>query len=122
MSTPVLFNRKLTQRSAVYRYRSLLVLFCLWRKVVHLLALVVYLVVKRSWIKGDYSCLFDCKEDMSVQLSNFHLSKSNLRDNELIAIRAEMFNLIEEQFKMMFICPSHRHNLGRFWRPLRDWS
>ena len=70
----------------------------------------------------EISCLFDCKEDMSVQLSNCHLSKSNLRENELIAIRAEMFNLTEEQFKMMFICPSHRHNLGRFWRPLRDWS
>ena len=23
-----------------------------------------------------------------------------------------MFNLTEDQFKMMFICPSHRHNLG----------
>jgi hypothetical protein len=21
--------------------------------------------------------------------------------------------------RLMFICPSHRHNLGRFWRPLR---
>ena len=63
--------------------------------------------------------IHDCKEDMSGQLSNFHLSKSNLRENELIAIRAGMFNLTEDQFKMMFICPSHRHNLGRFWRPLR---
>jgi hypothetical protein len=51
------------------------------------------------------SCLFDCKEDMSVQLSKCHLSKSNLRENELIAIRAGMFNLTEDQFKMMFICP-----------------
>ena len=67
----------------------------------------------------EISCLFDCKEDMSVQLSNCHLSKSNLRENELIANRAGMFNLTEYQFKMMFIFPSHRHNLGRFWRPLR---
>jgi hypothetical protein len=54
----------------------------------------------------EISCLFDCKEDMNVQLSNCHLSKSNLRENELIAIRAGMFNLTEDQFKMMFICPS----------------
>jgi hypothetical protein len=67
----------------------------------------------------EISCLFDCKEDMSGQLSNCHLSKSNLRESELIAIRAGMFNRTEDQFKMMSICPSHRHNLGRFWRPLR---
>jgi hypothetical protein len=51
---------------------------------------------------------------------NSNLSKSNLRENELIAIRAGMFNLPKTSLiKMMFICPSHRHNLGRFWRPLR---
>ena len=44
----------------------------------------------------EISFLFDCKEDMSVQLSNCHLSKSNLRENELIAIRAGMFNLTED--------------------------
>jgi hypothetical protein len=48
----------------------------------------------------EISCLFDCKEDMSGQLSNCHLSKSNLRENELIAIRAGMFRLTEDQFKM----------------------
>jgi hypothetical protein len=67
----------------------------------------------------EISCLFDCKEDMSGQLSNCHLPKSNLRESEFIAIRAGMFNRTEDQFKMMSICPSHRHNLGRFWRPLR---
>ena len=26
---------------------------------------------------------------------------------------------LRNYLKTMFICPSHRHNLGRFWRPLR---
>ena len=47
----------------------------------------------------EISCLFDCKEDMSGQLSNCHLSKSNLRESELIAIRAGMFNRTETSLR-----------------------
>ena len=66
------------------------------------------------------SSLFDCDENMNSHLSSCHLSKSNLRENELIAIRAGMFHLDHDHFKKMSICPSHRHKLGRFWRPLRS--
>ena len=51
----------------------------------------------------EISCLFDCKEDMSGQLSNCHLSKSNLRESEFIAIRAGMFNRTEDQLKIVVI-------------------
>jgi hypothetical protein len=64
--------------------------------------------------------LFDCQEDIKSQLATCHLSKSNLGESQLIALRAGMFHLSENQYKKMTICPSHRHNLGRFWRPLRS--
>ena len=44
---------------------------------------------------------------MSGQLSNCHLSTSNLRESELIAIRAGMFNCTKDQIKMMlFVRPT----------------
>jgi hypothetical protein len=49
----------------------------------------------------EISCLFDCKEDMSGQLSNCHLSKSNSRESEFIDIRAGMFNRTEDQLKIV---------------------
>ena len=54
----------------------------------------------------EISCLFDCKEDMSGQLSNCHLSKSNLRESEFIAIRAGMFNRTEDQLKIVDVIPT----------------
>ena len=66
------------------------------------------------------SSLFDCNENIQSHLSSCNLSKSNLKENELIAIRAGMFHLDQDNFKKMSIGPSHRHNLGRFWRPLRS--
>lgn len=68
----------------------------------------------------EIACLFDCKEDIKGHLSFCHLSKLNLMEYELIAFRAGMFQLKEDHFKKTFICPSHRHNLGRFWRSLRS--
>ena len=65
------------------------------------------------------SSLFDCNENLQSHLSSCHLSKSNLRENELIATRTGMFHLDQDNFRNMSICPSHCHNLGRFWRPLR---
>ena len=72
----------------------------------------------RSVVK--ISNLFDYNENMQSHLSSCHLWKSNLKENELIAIRAGMFHLGQDNFKKISICPSHRHNLGRFWRPLRS--
>jgi hypothetical protein len=56
----------------------------------------------------ESSCLFDCKEDMSGQLSNCHLSKSNSRESEFIAIRAGMFNRTEDQLKIVDVIPTDR--------------
>jgi hypothetical protein len=66
----------------------------------------------------EISFLFDCKEDMSGQLSNCHLSKSNLRENELIAIRAGVFNLSEDQFKMR----RKKNTCGSGFRPTLFFS
>ena len=68
----------------------------------------------------DICSLHECQEDIKSQLSTCHLSKSKLSESELIAIRAGMFGLTEDQMRKITICPSHRHNLGRFWRPLRS--
>jgi hypothetical protein len=67
----------------------------------------------------EIGCLRDYKEDIKNHLHSCHLSKLDLKEYELIAIRAGMFHLNEDHFKNMFICPSHRHNLGQFWRSLR---
>ena len=47
------------------------------------------------------SSLFDCNENIQSHLSSCHLSKSNLKENELIAIRAGMFHLDQDNFKKM---------------------
>ena len=53
----------------------------------------------------EISCLFDCREDTSGQLSNCHLSKSNLRESEFIAIKG-MFNRTEDQLKIVDVIPT----------------
>lgn len=64
--------------------------------------------------------LNECQHDIKVHLSRCHLSKSNVKEYELILLRAGLFQVTEEQIKSMNICPNHRNKLGRFWRPLRS--
>ena len=64
--------------------------------------------------------LVDCCSDISTHLASCHLSKSDLKEYELILARSGRFGFSDEQIRMMQICPSHRHNLGRYWRPLRS--
>lgn len=63
--------------------------------------------------------LSECQADLANHLSSCHLSKSSLREDELILARAGHFNLTEDLISQMRICPNHRHKLGRYWRPLR---
>ena len=47
------------------------------------------------------------------------MSKSGLTEAELILARAGHFDLTDDQVDKMIICPTHRQNLGRFWRQRR---
>ena len=53
-------------------------------------------------------------------VASCHLSRSGLTEANVILARAGHFDLTEEQVDKMMICPQHRHNLGRYWRPPRS--
>ena len=63
--------------------------------------------------------LNECQQDIKVHLSSCHLSRSNLKEYELILLRVGLFHVTEKQIENMKICPNHRNKLGRFWRVLR---
>ena len=64
--------------------------------------------------------LRECQEDITSYLETCHLSKlSGMMEYELILVRAGLFNVPPHRQEEMFVCPKHRHNLGRNWRPLR---
>ena len=67
-----------------------------------------------------YVSLSGCNDDVSGHLAGCHLSRECLTEYQLILARADLFDLAEEQLQCMKICPKHRHNLGRFWRPVRS--
>ena len=65
--------------------------------------------------------LLDCKDDITGHLQACHLSRlvGKIQEYELILVRAGKFDLPHNQVETMWICPKHKHNLGRNWRPLR---
>lgn len=65
--------------------------------------------------------LLECKDDIESHLRSCHLSKliGNVEEHDLILMRAGKFDLSTHQRECYSICPKHRHNLGRNWRPLR---
>ena len=65
--------------------------------------------------------LLECKEDITGHLQSCHLSKlvGNVEEHDLILMRAGKFDLPTHQQECMWICPNHRYNLGRNWRPLK---
>ena len=65
--------------------------------------------------------LLDCKSDIACHLQSCHLSKlvGKIEEHELILVRAGMFYIPIEKQEEMWICPKHRYNLGRNWRPLK---
>lgn len=68
----------------------------------------------------EVQSLLDCQSDISGHLASCHLSKSDLKEYELILVRAGLFHLPIEQVQCMTICQKHRNNLGKFWRPLKS--
>ena len=67
-----------------------------------------------------YVSLGSCNDDIIGHLAGCHLSRERLTEYQLILARAGLFDLPDEQLQCMKICPKHRHNLGRFWRPVRS--
>ena len=65
------------------------------------------------------SMLTECNADVTRHLSACHLSRTKLKEFQLILLRAGHFDVADEQIAVMRICPSHRNNLGRFWRAPR---
>ena len=60
--------------------------------------------------------LVDCCDDVSAHLAKYHLVKSKVTESELILARSGYFDISDTQKKCMWICPKHRHSLGKFWR------
>ena len=83
--------------------------------------------LQRSSCGGFRGCefvvrrLLECKDDITSHLQSCHLSKlvGNVEEHEIILMRAGKFDLSTHQQECMWICPKHRYNLGRNWRPLR---
>ena len=71
------------------------------------------------WPRGTQSIVWlrECKENIQTHLSSCHLSRSGLEEFILISARAGYFYLTDGDIGRMRVCPSHRYNLGRYWRP-----
>ena len=64
--------------------------------------------------------LRECQEGITGHLQACHLSKlTGIPEYELILPRAGLFDEPLHRQEEMFVCPKHRYNLGRNWRPLR---
>ena len=61
--------------------------------------------------------ILECLDDVSTHLSRCHLSREKLCEYDLILLRCGMFNISNDRLQKMRICPNHRYNLGKFWRP-----
>lgn len=69
---------------------------------------------------SEFKMLSECKDTITIHLESCHLSKSCLTEEELILRRAGFFDVADCQVEKMWVCPKHRHNLGRFWRSPRS--
>ena len=69
--------------------------------------------------RGSDNLVFlnDCRHDMSIHLDKCLLSREKMGESDLILARAGIFDLDEKKIKKMTVCPTHRNNLGRYWRP-----
>jgi len=48
-------------------------------------------------------------------LRRHHLSSEKLTEHQLILTRAGHFDVSDAQIKELFVCPSHRGRLGKYW-------
>ncbi len=78
---------------------------------------------------GQFSCgesrgvtdnisILECNRDIQMHLRSCHLSRLNITEYELILARAGHFSLNPGQIAKVTVCPRHRDNLGRCFRPL----
>ena len=63
--------------------------------------------------------LYECRDDISVHLKNCSLSRSNLKEYEVILQRAGLNRISLEDVKKLRVFPRHRFGLGKYWRPSR---
>ena len=61
--------------------------------------------------------LYECRDDISSHLKNCCLSRSNLKEYEVILQRAGLDHLSTEEVKKVRVCARHRFGLGKYWRP-----
>ena len=61
--------------------------------------------------------LEQCDGNVQNHLKSCHLTRSNFKEYELILTRAGYFHPMDEDIRCMTVCPNHRYNLGRYWRP-----
>ena len=62
--------------------------------------------------------LIECVDDITHHLKSCHLSRVKVMEYELILARAGLFHLPNDEIRKVTVCPKHRHNLGKYWRPL----
>ena len=62
--------------------------------------------------------LEQCDGNIQSHLSSCHLTRSNFKEYELILTREGLSYLPDEEIRSTMVCPNHRYNLGRYWRPL----
>ena len=67
--------------------------------------------------------LGDCNDNVMIviinHLTSCHLSREKMTEHELILARAGVFELPPSKAGKMFICPKHRHSLGKYWKQRR---
>ena len=69
--------------------------------------------------KVDVISLIECVDDVTYHLKSCHLSRVKVTEYELILARAGNFHLSLDEITKLAVCPKHRYNLGKYWRPLR---
>ena len=72
--------------------------------------------------KVEVISLIECMDDITQHLKSCHLSRVKVMEYELILARAGIFHLPKDEIRKMTVCPKHRHNLGKYWRPLKRAS
>ena len=63
--------------------------------------------------------LSTCYEDVKSHLLAYHLSRDNLSEQTLILARSGIFDVKDDDVANWWVCPRHRHSLGKFWLPTK---
>lgn len=70
--------------------------------------------------KDEFVPLNKCVVEVKNHLRMCNLSRTKVTEYDLILARAGKFNLSHEEVEKMMVCPTHRHNLGIYWRPRKS--